>query len=86
MFRHRPHPTDPDKMYFDRMILIVFPKGGYSRAKAGAVDLFVELGDGSIDGRLSIIFIVMASSPQVSCWIRMRRVLLACRKACTHVG
>ena len=35
---------------------------------------------------LSIIFIVMASSPQDSCWIRMRRVLLACRKVCIHVG
>ena len=52
MFRHRPHPTDPDKMYFDRMIFNRVPKGeATAGAKAGAVDLFVELGDGSIDGR-----------------------------------
>jgi hypothetical protein len=52
MFRHRPHPTDPDKMYFDRMIFNRVPKGeATAGAKAGAVDLFVELGNGSIDGR-----------------------------------
>mgnify|MGYP001996856088 FL=1 len=52
MFRHRPHPTDPDKMYFDRMIFNRVPKGeATAGAKAGAVDLFVELGDGSVDGR-----------------------------------
>ncbi len=52
MFRHRPHPTDPNKMYFDRMIYNRVPKGEVSAdAKAGAVDLFVELGDGVVEGR-----------------------------------
>lgn len=44
MFRHRPHPTNPDKMYFDRMIFNRVPKGDATAGtKAGAVDLFVEL-------------------------------------------
>jgi len=52
MFRHRPHPTDPDKMYFDRMIFNRVPKGeAKTGTNAGAVDLFVELGDASVDGR-----------------------------------
>ena len=52
MFRHRPHPTDPDKMYFDRMIFNRVPKGEVSTSgNAGAVDLFVELGDEVVDGR-----------------------------------
>lgn len=52
MFRHRPHPTDPDKMYFDRMIFNRVPKGEVKAgANAGAVDLFVELGDEIVDGR-----------------------------------
>lgn len=52
MFRHRPHPTDPDKMYFDRMIFNRVPKGEVKAgANAGAVDLFVELGDEVVDGR-----------------------------------
>ena len=52
MFRHRPHPTDPDKVDFDRMIFNRVPKGeATAGAKAGAVDLFVELSDGSVDGR-----------------------------------
>ena len=52
MFRHRPHPTDPDKMYFDRMIFNRVPRGESSAgANAGAVDLFVELGDDVVDGR-----------------------------------
>lgn len=52
MFRHRPHPTDPDKMYFDRMIFNRVPTGNVSAsANAGAVDLFVELGDNQVEGR-----------------------------------
>ena len=52
MFRHRPHPTDPDKMYFDRMIFNRVPKGEVTAgANAGAVDMFVELGDINIDER-----------------------------------
>jgi hypothetical protein len=52
MFRHRPHPTNPDKMYFDRMIFNRIPKGDATAGtKAGAVDLFVELGDSNIEGR-----------------------------------
>ena len=52
MFRHRPHPTNPDKMYFDRMIFNRVPKGDTTAGtKAGAVDLFVELGDSNIEGR-----------------------------------
>ena len=52
MFRHRPHPTDINKMYFDRMIFNRVPKGEVSAdANAGAVDLFVELGDGKVEGR-----------------------------------
>ena len=52
MFRHRPHPTNPDKMYFDRMIFNRVPKGDAAAStKAGAVDLFVELGDSNIEGR-----------------------------------
>ena len=52
MFRHRPHPTDPDKMYFDRMIFNRVPKGDVTAgANAGAVDMFVELGDATIEGR-----------------------------------
>ena len=52
MFRHRPHPTNPDKMYFDRMIFNRVPKGDATAGtKAGAVDLFVELGDSNIEGR-----------------------------------
>lgn len=52
MFRHRPHPTDPNVMYFDRMIFNRVPKGEVSAgANAGAVDMFVELGDNQVDGR-----------------------------------
>lgn len=52
MFRHRPHPTDPNKMYFDRMIFNRVPKGEVkASANAGAVDLFVELGDAQVEGR-----------------------------------
>ena len=52
MFRHRPHPTDPDKMYFDRMIFNRVPTGKVSAsANAGAVDMFVELGDTQVEGR-----------------------------------
>ena len=52
MFRHRPHPTDPDEMYFDRMIFNRAPKGEVkSSANAGAVDMFVELGDEVVEGR-----------------------------------
>lgn len=52
MFRHRPHPTDPDKMYFDRMIFNRVPEGEVSaESVAGAVDLFVELGEGTVEGR-----------------------------------
>ena len=52
MFRHRPHPTNPDKMYFDRMIFNRVPKGDETAGtNAGAVDLFVELGDSTIEGR-----------------------------------
>ena len=52
MFRHRPHPTNPDKMYFDRMIFNRVPNGDATAGtKAGAVDLFVELGDSNIEGR-----------------------------------
>ena len=52
MFRHRPHPTDPDKMYFDRMIFNRVPKGDVTAgANAGAVDMFVELGDATVEGR-----------------------------------
>ncbi|MFK7916353.1 MAG: aromatic ring-hydroxylating dioxygenase subunit alpha [Pseudomonadales bacterium] len=52
MFRHRPHPSDPNKMYFDRMIFNRVPKGDVSAsANAGAVDMFVELGDEQVDGR-----------------------------------
>jgi len=57
MFRHRPHPTDPDKMYFDRMIFNRVPKGEVAAdAHAGAVDLFVELGDVRIDERPENVF------------------------------
>ena len=57
MFRHRPHPTDPDRMYFDRMIFNRVPKGEVTAgANAGAVDMFVELGDGNIDGRPEHMF------------------------------
>ena len=57
MFRHRPHPTDPDKMYFDRMIFNRVPKGEVAAdAHAGAVDLFVELGDVRIDERPEHVF------------------------------
>lgn len=52
VFRHRPHPTDVNKMYFDRMIFNRVPKGEVKvGANAGAVDLFVELGDGVVEGR-----------------------------------
>lgn len=52
MFRHRPHPTDPNKMYFDRMIFNRVPTGAVSAsANAGAVDMFVELGDTKVEGR-----------------------------------
>jgi len=52
MFRHRPHPSDPNKMYFDRMIFNRVPKGDVqASANAGAVDMFVELGDEAVDGR-----------------------------------
>jgi hypothetical protein len=52
MFRHRPHPTDPNKMYFDRMIFNRVPEGETTAASyAGAVDLFVELDAGSVEGR-----------------------------------
>ncbi len=57
MFRHRPHPTDPDKMYFDRMIFNRVPKGEVTAgANAGAVDMFVELGDVNIDERPQHVF------------------------------
>ena len=57
MFRHRPHPTDPDKMYFDRMIFNRVPKGDVTAgANAGAVDMFVELGDVRVDGRPEHVF------------------------------
>ncbi|MDH3642783.1 MAG: aromatic ring-hydroxylating dioxygenase subunit alpha [Gammaproteobacteria bacterium] len=57
MFRHRPHPTDPDKMYFDRMIFNRVPTGEVTAgANAGAVDMFVELGDGLVEGRPEHIF------------------------------
>lgn len=52
MFRHRPHPTDPNKMYFDRMIFNRVPTGEVTaQANAGAVDMFVELGDSQVEGR-----------------------------------
>lgn len=52
LFKHRPHPDDPDKMYFDRLIFNRVPKGEHSAdAKAGAMDLFVELGDSKVEGR-----------------------------------
>ena len=52
MFRHRPHPTDTDKMFFDRMIFNRVPKGETkAESNAGAVDLFVELGDQVLEGR-----------------------------------
>ena len=57
MFRHRPHPTDPDRMYFDRMIFNRVPRGEVSTAaRAGAVDLFVELGDDVVEGRPDHVF------------------------------
>lgn len=57
MFRHRPHPTDPDRMYFDRMIFNRVPKGEVTAGtSAGAVDMFVELGDVNIDGRPEHMF------------------------------
>jgi phenylpropionate dioxygenase-like ring-hydroxylating dioxygenase large terminal subunit len=57
MFRHRPHPSDPDKMFFDRMIFNRVPKGEVSAAsKAGAVDMFVELDDVQIDERPEHVF------------------------------
>lgn len=57
MFRHRPHPTDPDRMYFDRMIFNRVPKGEATAAtKAGAVDMFVELGDFNVDERPEHVF------------------------------
>ena len=57
MFRHRPHPADPDKMYFDRMIFNRVPKGEVTAsARAGAVDLFVELGDEVVEGRPEHVF------------------------------
>lgn len=52
LFLHRPHPDDPDKMYFDRMIFNRVPEGKHSAdSKAGAVDLFIELGDNKVEGR-----------------------------------
>ncbi len=52
MFRHRPHPTDPNKMYFDRMIFNRVPEGQTKAdTSAGAVDLFVELDAGQVEGR-----------------------------------
>jgi phenylpropionate dioxygenase-like ring-hydroxylating dioxygenase large terminal subunit len=52
MFRHRPHPWDPNKMYFDRMIFNRAPKGDVSaNSNAGALDMFVELGDARVEGR-----------------------------------
>lgn len=57
MFRHRPHPTDPNKMYFDRMIFNRVPKGEVKAgANAGAIDLFVDLGDEVVEGRPEHIF------------------------------
>lgn len=58
LFRHRPHPTDPNKMYFDRMIFNRAPKDGSKvDSNAGAVDLFVGLGEGgTVEGRPEHIF------------------------------
>ena len=57
MFRHRPHATDPDKMYFDRMIFNRVPKGQTKAdPNAGAVDLFVELGNEVLEGRPEHVF------------------------------
>ena len=57
MFRHRPHPTNPDKMYFDRMIFNRVAKGqAQANSNAGAVDLFVELGDDVVEGRPAHVF------------------------------
>jgi phenylpropionate dioxygenase-like ring-hydroxylating dioxygenase large terminal subunit len=53
LFRYRPHPTDPDKMYFDRMIFNLPAKGENKvETNAGACDLFVGLGDqGTVESR-----------------------------------
>ncbi len=52
MFRHRPHPTDPDKMYFDRMVFNRVPEGeAGANTAAGAVDMFLELDEGNVEGR-----------------------------------
>lgn len=53
LFRHRPHPTNPNKMYFDRMIFNRAAKGERKvESNAGAVDLFVGLGGaGTVEGR-----------------------------------
>lgn len=57
MFRHRPHPSDPDKMYFDRMVFNRVPEGHEGAARsAGAVDMFLELEAGSVEGRPDHIF------------------------------
>lgn len=52
LFRHRPHPTDPDRMYFDRMVFNRVPTGEVKASTAaGAVDMFLELEEGTIEGR-----------------------------------
>ncbi len=52
MFRHRPHPSDPDRMYFDRMVFNRVPEGeGHASTAAGAVDMFLQLEDGVVEGR-----------------------------------
>jgi hypothetical protein len=57
MFRHRPHPTDPDKMYFDRMVFNRVPEGADgANTAAGAVDMFLELDAGSVEGRPEHVF------------------------------
>ena len=52
MFRHRPHPTDPDRMYFDRMVFNRVPEGeGKASTAAGAVDMFLQLAQDTVEGR-----------------------------------
>ncbi len=53
LFRHRPHPTDPNRMYFDRMIFNRVPEGERTAStRAGAVDLFVSLDEEQVSGRV----------------------------------
>ncbi len=57
VFRHRPHPTDPDRMYFDRMVFNRVPVGAArANTAAGAVDMFLQLAQGEIEGRPQHIF------------------------------